>query len=101
MKNKVLLFIILILLVVTVCQAIVISNAKVVDFTENDMYRIKDIILENTNAIDLDYVIYDLNNDGIIDGLDMMIIKRHVLGIEKIPKRKVMNSGRFIQGYSR
>ena len=92
MKNRVLVIIILILLVVIVYQAIVISSAKVAIFTENDMYRVKDIILEKTKATDLDYVIYDLNSDGIIDGFDMMIIKRHFLDIEKTSNIKIIKS---------
>lgn len=61
-----------------------------VKLTEKDMYRIKDIYLGNTVATDLDYKVYDLNNDGIIDGFDMMIIKRHFLDIEKIPNVKII-----------
>ena len=85
-----LLFIIVVLLAIVIFQAKLIISIKQIDYTVDDMYRVKDIILENTKATDLDYVIYDLNNDGIIDGFDMMIIKRHFLDIEKIPNVKII-----------
>ena len=90
MKNKMLLFIILVLLAIVIFQAKLIISIKQIDYTVDDMYRVKDIILEKTKVTDLDYVIYDLNNDGIIDGFDMMIIKRHFLDIEKIPNVKII-----------
>ena len=85
-----LLFIILVLLAIVIFQAKLIISIKQIDYTVDDMYRVKDIILEKTKVTDLDYVIYDLNNDGIIDGFDMMIIKRHFLDIEKIPNVKII-----------
>ena len=87
-----LLFIILVLLAIVIFQAKLIISIKQIDYTVDDMYRVKDIILEKTKATDLDYVVYDLNNDGIIDGFDMMIIKRHFLDIEKIPNVKIIKS---------
>ena len=90
MKNKMLLFIMLVLLAIVIFQAKLIISIKQIDYTVDDVYRVKDIILEKTKATDLDYVIYDLNNDGIIDGFDMMIIKRHFLDIEKIPNVKII-----------
>jgi hypothetical protein len=92
MKNRMLLFIILVLLAIVIFQAKLIISIKQIDYTVDDMHRVKDIILEKTKATDLDYVIYDLNNDGIIDGFDMMIIKRHFLDIEKISNIKIIKS---------
>lgn len=96
MKNKILLIIIVILLTVVIYQACTISNFIDISYTINDMARVRDIILEKTEATEIDYLIYDLNNDGELDIFDMMIIKRHVLDIEKIPRRQVMNNGRTI-----
>ncbi len=90
MKDRILLFTILILLLVIIYQALIIFNAKDIKYSANDMYRIRDIILENTVATDLDYKVYDLNNDSVLDVLDMMIIKRHFLDIEKIPNVKII-----------
>lgn len=92
-KNKILILVILMLLAIVAYQAIVISNAKIVSFTENDMHRIRDIILKNIVATDLDYKVYDLNNDGVLDGFDIMIIKRHFLGLEKTPNIKIIKAG--------
>lgn len=92
MKNKILLFIIVALLVVSVYQTMATSKAERVELTENDMYRIKDIYLGEATATDLDYKVYDLNNDSVLDGLDMMIIKRHFLDIEKISNIKIIKS---------
>lgn len=64
-----LLFIILILLAIVIFQAKLIISIKQIDYT-----------------------VYDLNNDGIIDGFDMMIIKRHFLDIEKISNIKIIKS---------
>lgn len=69
MKNRMLLFIILILLAIVIFQAKLIISIKQIDYT-----------------------VYDLNNDGIIDGFDMMIIKRHFLDIEKISNIKIIKS---------
>lgn len=69
MKNRMLLFIILILLAIVI-------------------FRVKLII----SIKQIDYTVYDLNNDGIIDGFDMMIIKRHFLDIEKISNIKIIKS---------
>ena len=85
-----LLFIILVLLAIVIFQAKLIISIKQIDYTVDDMYRVKDIILENTKATDLDYLLYDLNNDGVLDIFDMMIIKRHFLDIEKIPNVKII-----------
>ena len=69
MKNRMLLFIILILLAIVIFQAKLIISIKQIDYTVDD-----------------------LNNDGIIDGFDMMIIKRHFLDIEKISNIKIIKS---------
>ena len=92
MKNRMLLFIIVVLLAIVILQTKLIISIKQIDYTVDDVYRVKDIILENTKATNLDYVIYDLNNDGAIDGFDMMIIKRHFLDIEKISNIKIIKS---------
>ena len=89
MKDRILLFTILILLLVIIYQTLIIFNAKDIKYSANDMYRIKDIYLGNTVATDLDYKVYDLNNDGVIDGFDMMEIKRSVLGINNTITVKV------------
>ena len=69
-----LLFIILVLLAIVIFQAKLIISIKQIDYTVDDMYRVKDIILEKTKATDLDYVIYDLNNDGIINSSDYVAL---------------------------
>jgi hypothetical protein len=92
MKNRMLLFIIVVLLAIVILQTKLIISIKQIDYTVDDMHRVKDIILEKTKVTDLDYAIYDLNNDGIIDGFDMMIIKRHFLDIEKISNIKIIKS---------
>lgn len=69
MKNRMLLFIILVLLAIVIFQAKLIISIKQIDYT-----------------------VYDLNNNGIIDGFDMMIIKRHFLDIEKISNIKIIKS---------
>lgn len=69
MKNRMLLFIILILLAIVIFQAKLIVSIKQIDYT-----------------------VYDLNNNGIIDGFDMMIIKRHFLDIENISNIKIIKS---------
>jgi hypothetical protein len=92
MENRMLLFIIVVLLAIVMLQTKLIISIKQIDYTVDDMYRVKDIILEKTKVTDLDYAIYDLNNDGIIDGFDMMIIKRHFLDIEKISNIKIIKS---------
>ena len=101
MKNKRLTIVIIALLIVATYQTFMISSSTNLNYTIDDINRVRDIVLGKTEVTEIDYLIYDLNNDRELDILDAMIIKRHVLGIEKIPKRKVMNNGRFIQGYSR
>ncbi len=101
MKNKRLTIVIIALLIVVAYQAFMISSSTNLNYTIDDMNRVRDIILGKTEVTEIDYLIYDLNNDRELDILDAMIIKRHVLGIEKIPERKVMNNGRTIQRSSR
>jgi len=74
MKNKMLLFIMLVLLAIVIFQTKLIISIKQIDYTVDDVYRVKDIILENTKATNLDYVIYDLNNDGIINSSDYVAL---------------------------
>jgi len=74
MKNRMLLFIIVVLLAIVILQTKLIISIKQIDYTVDDVYRVKDIILENTKATNLDYVIYDLNNDGIINSSDYVAL---------------------------
>jgi len=74
MKNRMLLFIIVVLLAIVILQTKLIISIKQIDYTVDDVYRVKDIILEKTKATDLDYVIYDLNNDGILNSSDYVAL---------------------------
>ena len=89
MKNKIKNIIIVILVLIIGYQFNVVFNGTDIDYNENDMQAIKNIVIGKTNATKIDYIIYDLNNDGIIDGFDIMIIKRHCLGIKSLKRRVI------------
>ena len=62
------------------------------DYTLADMSFARWMHIKGITPTQEDLLIYDLNNDGVIDGFDIMIIKRHYLGtvlINRVVKSKI------------
>lgn len=59
------------------------------DYTLADMSFARWMHIKGITPTQEDLLIYDLNNDGVIDGFDIMIIKRHCLGIKSLKRRVI------------